>query len=698
MRGISLLRRIAMRGKSVATLWRPAISCLALALAACGGGGGSDGSTGGSTYLIGGAIKLAVANPLPAGLPDGLMLTDGIDQLTVAAAAVQFAFPTALASGRSYDVAVTHNPPGLTCTVSNGTGTITNSNIDNVMVSCADASYTVGGTVSGLTSDGLVITDTAGAVLPVAAGTSEFTLPGLVAFGSSYSVTVQNQPQHQTCAISAGTGTMGAGNVSNVVVTCPLSVSPQSVAVAAGASQQFTVTFMPAGGGTVTWLVDGVVGGSAATGTITTGGLYTAPLAAVTPVISATSATDGSASASATATVLAPHSIAVRQPASGLAELYDRSTGQPWIARGNNFIRLASQTDYGGNSTVYHSTFNTGLYDAADAESALGAMQARGYNSVRVFLNGCCVGSIGDPGGGLSATYMANVADFLLRAQKHGVYVIFTQDWLPSTGGYDVTCPTPPASEPQIQDVNAFNLCAGGIDAAQRFHRDFVQSLIRQQAPIGVILGYELRNEYFYNSGYGPLSATSGLVTTANGSTYDMSDATSRQKMMDDGLVYLTNQLRAAVVAVDPTALVTVGFFWPQTPNPTRIGDTRVISVYPAMATSTADFIDIHGYVILNDLTLDQLVQNYGFVGYQQKQPIIMAEYGAFKNAVPAISDAATALENWQIGGCGYGLKGWLLWTWDTPQAATDIWNATDGDGSINNALAPASRPDPCSP
>jgi hypothetical protein len=666
-----------------------------IGLAACGGG---DGSNGGSTYSIGGAIKLAVANPLPAGLPDGLMLTDGIDQLTVAAAAVQFTFPTPLASGRSYDVAVTHNPPGLACTVSSGTGTITNSSIDNVMVSCGDASYTVGGTVSGLTSDGLVITDTAGALLPVATGTSQFTFPGLVAFGSSYSVTVKNQPQHQSCSISAGTGTMGAGNVSSVVVTCPLSVSPQSVSVAAGASQQFTVTFTPAGGGTVTWLVDGVVGGSAAAGTITTGGLYTAPLAAVTPAISATGTTDASASASADVTVLAPHTIAVRQTASGLADFYDRNTGQAWVARGNNFIRLASQTDYGGNSTVYHSTFNTGLYDAADVESALAAMQSRGYNSVRVFLNGCCTGSIGDPAGGLSATYMANVADFLSRAQKHGIYVIFTQDWLPSTGGYDVTCPTPPASAPQIEDVNAFNLCAGGIAAAQRFHGDFVQSLVRQQAPVSVILGYELRNEYFYNSAYGPLSATSGLVTTANGSTYDMSDATSRQKMMDDGLVYLTNQLRAAIVAVDPTALVTVGFFWPQTPNPTRIGDTRVISVYPAMGTSTADFIDIHGYVILNDLTLDQLVQNYGFVGYQQKQPIIMAEYGAFKNALLAISDAAAALKNWQIGGCGYGLKGWLLWTWDTPQAATDIWNATDGDGSINNALAPASRPDPCSP
>jgi hypothetical protein len=187
-------------------------------------------------------------------------------------------------------------------------------------------------------------------------------------------------------------------------------------------------------------------------------------------------------------------------------------------------------------------------------------------------------------------------------------------------------------------------------------------------------------------------------VTTANGSTYDMSDPVSRQKMMDEGLVYLTDQLRAAIVAVDPTALVTVGFFWPQTPNPTRIGDTRLISVYPAMATSTADFIDIHGYVVVNELNLDQLVQNYGFVGYQQKQPIIMGEYGAFKNAVPAMADAVTALQSWQIGGCQYGLKGWLLWTWDTPEAGVDIWNATAGDGSINAALAPVNRPDPCAP
>jgi hypothetical protein len=347
---------------------------------------------------------------------------------------------------------------------------------------------------------------------------------------------------------------------------------------------------------------------------------------------------------------------------------------------------------------VYHSTFNVGLYDSADVESSLTAMQASGYNVVRVFLNGCCPGSIGDPAGGLSAAYMGNVADFLTRAQQHDIYVIFTSDWLPGTGGYEVTCPDAAPSAPPIQDVNAFNLCSGGIIAAQSFHRDFVKSLIRLQAPLSAILGYSLRNEYFYNSIYGPFTSSSGLVTTANGSTYDMSDPASRQKMMDEGLVYLTDQLRAAIVAVDPTALVTVGFFWPQTPNPTRIGDTRLISVYPAMATSTADFVDIHGYVVVNGLNLDQLVQNYGFVGYQQKQPIIMGEYGAFRNAVPAMADAVTALQNWQIGGCQYGLKGWLLWTWDTPEAGVDIWNATAGDGSINAALAPVNRPDPCAP
>ena len=66
-----------------------------------------------------------------------------------------------------------------------------------------------------------------------------------------------------------------------VTITAPsaFSVSPSSVTVLAGATQQFTITTvgsMPVPA--VNWLVNGVTGGSAATGTISTAGLYTAPV------------------------------------------------------------------------------------------------------------------------------------------------------------------------------------------------------------------------------------------------------------------------------------------------------------------------------------------------------------------------------------------------------------------------------------
>jgi Cellulase (glycosyl hydrolase family 5) len=370
------------------------------------------------------------------------------------------------------------------------------------------------------------------------------------------------------------------------------------------------------------------------------------------------------------------------------------TAGSTFTARGNNYIRLAAQTDFSGNSVVYHSTFNVGHYDASRSETSLALMQARGFNTVRVFLNGCCVGSIGDPAGGLTSEYLANVTDFLARAKQHSIYVIFTQDWLPAQGGYDPTCP----QYPLFEDVNLLNLCSGGVVASGKFQHDFVQALVTRGASLEAILAYELRNEYYYEGSRAPLSAASGTVTTANGSSYDMADPVARQRMMDDGLVYYTDQVRGAIRELDPSALVTVGFFWPQQPNPTRIGDSRLISVYPAIASSSADFVDIHGYTIPGDLGIDQLMQNYAPTGFQQIKPVIMGEFGAFQNSYALIGDAAAALRNWQIGGCPYHLKGWLLWTWDTDEQSPGLWTDQAGDGSIDQALAPASRPDPCTP
>jgi len=664
------------------------------ALAACGSSKNA-GTCGGceNPYSVSGTV---------AGLTgSGLVLRDnGSDDLAISANG-PFTFATLLATSVLYNVSVYTQPsnPSQTCVVSNaqggwgGTSTVPT-------VSCTTDQHTIGGTVSGLTGSGLILQNNGGDDQSIAvAGAFKFSRP--IASGAAYMVTVLTEPSAlaQTCTVLNGAGVVAAADITSVSVNCvvalaPVMVSPTNANVAAGASLQFTALVSGVTSAAVTWSVNGIAGGNSTVGTVSGTGLYVAPTAAMTVTVTAVAQADPSASASASTMVLAPHRIAVRAGSDGYAELYDRATGSTFTARGNNYIRLAAQTDFGGNSVVYHSTFNVGLYDAARSEAALATMQARGFNTVRVFLNGCCVGSIGDPAGGLASQYIANVVDYLARAKQHSIYVIFTQDWLPSQGGYDTTCP----QYPLFDDVNLLNLCSGGVAASRKFQHDFVQALVAAGAALDAILAYELRNEYYYEGSKAPLSAASGTVTAANGSTYDMSDATARQRMMDDGLVYFTNQVGAAIRVLDPTALVTVGFFWPQSPNPTRIGDSRLISVYPAITASTADLVDIHGYSIPGDLSMDQLMQNYALVGFQQSKPAIMGEFGAFQNSYALIGDAAAALKAWQISGCPYHLKGWLLWTWDTDEQVPGLWTDQAGDGSVDRALAPASRPDPCAP
>jgi hypothetical protein len=510
-----------------------------------------------------------------------------------------------------------------------------------------------------------------------------FTAPVLAAAGTHVTVTARSEADPSKSA-----------NASVEIIPVPgVSLSPVSPHVAAGAQKRFTATTFNVADAGVSWSVDGVIGGTTSSGIITDGGLYTAPLSARSATVTATSVVAASVSASTEVSVLAPHPIGVRSATSGMREFFVRATGETLRPRGNNYIRLATQTDFGNNTTTYHSTFNSGLYDAARAEGALSAMQSSGYTVVRVFLNSCCHGSMVDDAGALSSTYLDNLTDFLRRAKDHGLSAILTLDWVPPLGPYAVNCP----QYPSFDGVNFLNLCGGGVDANVHFHRAYVQSLIDHGAPLEAVFAYELRNEYYNDSNLAPLSWTSGKITTANGQTYDMADAGSRQRMMDDGLVYSTNLIGAAIRELDPTALVTVGFFWPQTPNPTRLGDPRVIEVYPAFASTTSDFVDLHLYPIAGELTLPQVVENYGFVPYLDVHPVLMGETGAFILSFATASDAATGLKQWQISSCDYHFNGWLLWTWDTDEQP-GLWNGLSEGGAIDQALAPRLRPDPCAP
>ncbi len=97
----------------------------------------------------------------------------------------------------------------------------------------------------------------------------------------------------------------GGGDSGQLVIS--VSVSPGSATCSAGATQQFTVTVQNATNTAVTWQVNTVSGGNSIVGTISTNGLYTAPLSPPETgkvTVTAVSQADSTKSSSATVTII----------------------------------------------------------------------------------------------------------------------------------------------------------------------------------------------------------------------------------------------------------------------------------------------------------------------------------------------------------------------------------------------------------
>lgn len=125
--------------------------------------------------------------------------------------------PVTLQSGGSVTTyALNGLVAGLTGCVANGVST---AKVNNVVVTCPDEVYTLGGTISGLTRTGLALANGAN-IVSVAANTTSFKLPTPVAYANSYAVTVATQPAGLTCSVSNGSGLMPARNVTGVSVKC----------------------------------------------------------------------------------------------------------------------------------------------------------------------------------------------------------------------------------------------------------------------------------------------------------------------------------------------------------------------------------------------------------------------------------------------------------------------------------------------
>jgi uncharacterized protein (TIGR03437 family) len=182
-----------------------------------------------------------------------------------------------------------------------GFGPVTNSPSDGAASSAAALSYTlqtpvltIGGAVANVSFSGLA--------------------PG---FTGLYQVNAQVPPEIPngddiTIVLNIG------GAMSNTITTSiqsgtpakvQVSVSPVSVSLLAGATQQFTAAVSGSSNTSVNWTINGIPGGSSTVGTIFTTGLYTAPATASGTnivFVAAASAANPTVAGTATAAVSAP--------------------------------------------------------------------------------------------------------------------------------------------------------------------------------------------------------------------------------------------------------------------------------------------------------------------------------------------------------------------------------------------------------
>ncbi|GAB1387855.1 MAG: hypothetical protein AMXMBFR78_33200 [Rubrivivax sp.] len=154
--------------------------------------------------------------------------------LNIAAGAGSFTFPGALADGGAYEVVVWSQPGGQTCTVHNGSGVIRAASVTNVAVRCSASSYSVGGTIGGLTASGLRLALDFGSTYCCVApgpGVTEFGFPVGLPDGAPYNVYVQSLPTGQSCSVSQGNGTIRGASVGNVRVDCWAGAAPPALEI-----------------------------------------------------------------------------------------------------------------------------------------------------------------------------------------------------------------------------------------------------------------------------------------------------------------------------------------------------------------------------------------------------------------------------------------------------------------------------------
>jgi hypothetical protein len=194
------------------------------------------------TYTVGGTVSgVPAMTNIMLTMASNDVVTNGQSSGSLTDGAYQFT--TAVTSGSNFSIATT-SPDGYSCTVAApyAAGTTISSTVTNANVTCVStggggfAPGTVNGQVTNNGPDTRTILVENGAnqvaVVVNSNSTANFTIPGQLAQGVSYSVTASDGTMPTpgsgllNCGVNNGTGNMVAspGAVSNVSVTCQLTL------------------------------------------------------------------------------------------------------------------------------------------------------------------------------------------------------------------------------------------------------------------------------------------------------------------------------------------------------------------------------------------------------------------------------------------------------------------------------------------
>jgi hypothetical protein len=373
-------------------------------------------------------------------------------------------------------------------------------------------------------------------------------------------------------------------------------------------------------------------------------------------------------------------------------QFVEAKTGKIFRPRGFNYIRTR---DIG---YLWHDTFNPNSYRPQRIEAALSDIAANGFNTVRVFIDHM-------PGAGsvatnqakeLSPAYMANVCDFLARARRHRLYVIFAMCYLPPTPPYR---PEPPAI-PGVEGGNLPFLHPGYIAAKARYIADFAAAIARHDPGLlTTVFAYEVDNESHLIATRPPFSTRQGSFTFQN-KTYALDSGDDLQRLADAAAQALADACFEEVRRVDPEAMLSVNVFTFAAVGRTGPGhllrdatpDER-FPVRPLALTQTrVSYLDIHLYST-DEASLERDLKSIEWEAVREAcqragKPILMGECGVFKAAVPSADRAADLLTKHIRRVLERGFVGFLHWTYDTDEQA-DIWNARMENATLFRALIP---------